>query len=281
MKTNRFHKLLAAGALALLSATAYAQTATPCVDPAMLRIDTDGDGSPDCVEVLEGINPNVKDNDVFTDGRLFAQQQYRDFLGRESDEAGTAYWANEVDAPNRTRSEVIGIFLHSAEFEQTIAPIVRLYLAYYMRWPDVAGLQYWIGQRRAGMSLQQMADLFGSSAEFGMRYGSLDNAGFVTLVYNNVLGRLPDVDGLAFWTTQLDEGYMGRTEMMLRFAASPEYVAGTANEVLVAMLYFGMLRREPDAGGFSSWVGYLDAGNNDLALIGAFLDAPEYRNRFF
>ena len=281
MKTDRFRKLCAAAAVALLATTAYAQTPTPCVDPVQLAVDTDGDGSPDCVEVLEAINPSVRDNDVFNNGRLFAQQQYRDFLGREGDEAGAAYWANEVTSGNRTRAQVTSIFLHSAEFEQAIAPVVRLYFTYFLRWPDVNGLRFWIAQRRAGMTLAQMADAFGSSPEFIQRYGLLDNPAYVNLVYQNVLGRAPDPTGFEFWTTQLDYGYMTRAEMMLRFSGSLEYVQGSANEVLVAMMYYGMLRREPDAGGFAFWVDFLDAGNGDLAIIDGFFRSQEYRNRFF
>ena len=48
--------------------------------------DPDGDGIPSGVESDEGTNAFVKDNDVFGNARLFAMQQYRDFLGREGDE---------------------------------------------------------------------------------------------------------------------------------------------------------------------------------------------------
>jgi hypothetical protein len=40
------------------------------------------------------------------------------------------------------------------------------------------------------------------------------------------------------------------------------------------------LGRAPDQAGFEFWVGYLNAGYPGLALIDAFLAAPEYRARF-
>jgi hypothetical protein len=46
------------------------------------------------------------------------------------------------------------------------------------------------------------------------------------------------------------------------------------------MAYSGMLRREPDAGGFAFWVQYVDSGNPGLALIDGFLLSAEYRGRF-
>ena len=53
-----------------------------------------------------------------------------------------------------------------------------------------------------------------------------------------------------------------------------------SNEILVTMTYVGMLRRSPEQGGFDFWVGYLDSGNSELALIDGFLNSQEYANRF-
>jgi hypothetical protein len=108
----------------------------------------------------------------------------------------------------------------------------------------------------------------------------LNNEQFVTLVYNNVLGRAPDAGGLAFWKGQLDAGSMTRGQVMLGFSESAEYRETSDSQVYVTMMYIGMLRRAPDAGGFSYWVQYRDAGNSGLALIDGFLASPEYHGRF-
>jgi uncharacterized protein DUF4214 len=52
------------------------------------------------------------------------------------------------------------------------------------------------------------------------------------------------------------------------------------NRVDVSLLYFDMLRRDPDAGGFSSWVGALNAGVSLLSAIDGFLNSAEYQGRF-
>ena len=52
-------------------------------------------------------------------------------------------------------------------------------------------------------------------------YGELDNAGFVDLVYLNVLGRLPDDAGRSFWLDRLDTGSNTRGEVMIGFSESP------------------------------------------------------------
>ncbi|MDH3679736.1 MAG: DUF4214 domain-containing protein [Acidimicrobiia bacterium] len=107
------------------------------------------------------------------------------------------------------------------------ARVWRLYQAYFLRQPDRAGLDYWLGVNRDGVSLQELSYYFERSDEFTNTYGSLDNAGFVTLVYANVLCRQPDPDGFAYWRGQLDAGAVDRGELMVLFSESNEFGATT------------------------------------------------------
>ncbi len=242
--------------------------------------DGDGDGVRNLYEYQEGLDPAVKDNDVFAVARLFAMQQYRDFVAREGDTRGIAYWAAELEAARTTRKALALAFFDSAEFGGAIAPVARLYFAYFLRIPDYAGLTRWIAQSRAGMPLETISQHFANSFEFFQRYGSLDNGQFVSLVYDNVLGRPPDAAGLAFWRGQLDSGERTRGQVMLAFSESAEYRPVIHNEVYVTMMYVGMLRRSPDPGGFSFWVDQLDRGNPGSALVDGALASAEYRARF-
>ena len=248
--------------------------------PACTEIDADDDGMTDCQELAELRHPGIKDNDVFGDARLFAMQQYRDFLAREGEAGGIEYWSGQVGSGSLSRGAAIEQFLGSPEFAGAMAPVARLYLAYFLRIPDKEGLDFWVDFRARGNSMDDVSNYFAQSAEFAATYGALDNAAFVDRVYRNVLGRAPDAGGLAFWRDQLDRGIRTRGQVMLAFSESPEYAALTANDIFVTMTYFGMLQRAPDAGGYAHWVGYMDQGNSGLALIDAFLGAPEYRNRF-
>lgn len=247
-------------------------------------LDADGDGIPDLRELDLGRDPESKDNDIFSpvpaSAGLFAMQQYRDFLAREGDAGGIDHWSSMITAGIRTRAQVIDFFFASPEFQGVIAPVARLYFAYFRRIPDYDGLQFWFGYSRAGHPLEAISELFAGSPEFAMTYGGLDNAAFVTLVYQNILGRVPDAGGFAHWKGRLDSGAMTRGQLMVAFSESPEYRALTFNDVYVTMTYSAMLRRAPDPGGFAFWVGYLDAGNSGLALIDGFLGSSEYRWRF-
>jgi hypothetical protein len=247
--------------------------------------DTDGDGIPNGVELAEGRNPGVKDNDIFSPGasaaRLFAMQMYRDFLSREGDPAGIQGWADLITAGTYTRNQVIDAFLQSQEFSGFVAPVVRLYFATFLRVPDYDGLVFNAGLIRNGtLTPVQLADFFANSPEFLSTYGALDNSQFVTLLYNNVLGRAPDQAGLDGWVALLNGG-MSRGQVLYGFAESPEYQAAMANEVFVTMMYAGMLRRTPEPAGFSGWVQFLDAGTYTREqVINGFFLSTEYYGRF-
>ncbi|HUR20443.1 MAG TPA: DUF4214 domain-containing protein [Vicinamibacterales bacterium] len=244
-----------------------------------LSTDTDRDGIPDCLESASGKVNGVRDNDIFSSSLLFAAQQYRDFLAREGDADGLNYWATSLGNGSNTRAQMIQGFLDSAEFQGLIAPVARLYFAYFLRIPDYAGLQYWIGQFKSGVSLGTISQNFAASPEFQNRYGALNNTQFVTLIYQNVMGRAPDANGLAYWAGQLASG-VTRGSVMLSFSESPEYKAVIDSEVYVTMTYAGMLRRAPDQGGFDFWANQLDATKSASGLIGGFVASPEYRARF-
>jgi Domain of unknown function (DUF4214) len=250
-----------------------------------LNDDEDGDGIPNGVETVEGRNPIAKDNDVFSPGaaaaRLFVMQQYRDFLAREGDAAGIQGWVDYIQAGTYSRLQVIDAFLSSNEFSGFVAPVVRLYFATYLRVPDYAGLTFNAGLVRNGtVTLTQLADFFTQSPEFLATYGSLNNTQFVTLLYNNVLGRAPDQAGLDGWVGLLQGGYT-RGQVLLGFSDSTEYQASIGNEVFVTMMYTGMLRRTPEPAGFSGWVNGMDMGTYARTqVINGFFLSTEYYHRF-
>jgi hypothetical protein len=246
--------------------------------------DTDNDGIPDSVEITEGTNPQIKDNDIFANTaqgyRLFVMQQYRDFLGREGDAGGIDGWVSLLSNGSLTRAQVVENFFNAPEFQNYVPPVVRLYFAAFNRIPDYGGLLFWIHAYRAGTSLETIAQAFVDSPEFQQTYGNLNNTQYVTLLYQNVLGRAPDPAGLAYWVGLLDSNTLTRGQVLLGFSESEEHQLRRSNDVFVVMMYVGMLRRTPEQAGFDGWVNYLNAGNSRLNLIQGFLDSPEYHNRF-
>ncbi len=218
-------------------------------------------------------------NDIFGNARLFAEQQYRDFLHREGDAGGIEYWRKEIESGRLSRAEVVNNFLSSNEFAGQIAPIVRLYFSYFRRIPDFQGLNYWLDKSQSGMSLKMISESFEQSNEFKETYGRLSNASFVTLVYQNVLRRDPDREGFNYWMSKLTNG-KSRGEIMAGFSESAEFRLKTADSVGVTMVYTGMLLRSPDPSGFSYWEEQLGDSASLVDIISGFLDSSEYHNRF-
>jgi hypothetical protein len=202
----------------------------------------------------------------------FVAQQYRDLLGREPDIGGVVHWSNLLSSGGLTPSAMAGELLGSAEFGQLAAPVVRLYNAYFDRSPDASGLRYWLDQRRTGVPLSQVSAAFATSKEFTSRYGALDDNGFVSLVYSNVLARSADASGLSHWVAELATG-ASRGDIMIAFSESPENVNATAGDVLVTVAYLGLLGRAPDGGGLAYW------RDKPVALVAGILGAPEYAAR--
>ena len=102
--------------------------------------------------------------------------------------------------------------LNAAEFEA----FVEMYIAYFNRAPDAVGLAFWGSAFANGNTMEEIAEMFADQPETLATYpADSSNIKFVSDVYQNVLGRAPDIDGLRFWTGQLDDGNTGRGEFIL------------------------------------------------------------------
>ncbi len=100
----------------------------------------------------------------------------------------------------------------------------RLYNASFKRLPDPDGLRYWIGNFISGIDDERaVASSFIVSDEFKQRYGdNVTDTTYLNNLYQNVLGRLPDSNGLNYWLGQLNSGAETRYEVLLGFSESLE-----------------------------------------------------------
>ncbi len=119
--------------------------------------------------------------------------------------------------------------------------ISRLYSATLLRQPDDAGLNFWTDEWQTGnRDLLEIADHLTSSPEFRTRYGHLGDREFVELLYQNVLGRNGESEGVDHWTDRLESERRGAIALM--FSESEEFVDLTGTSDPLAG-YFG--RPEP------------------------------------
>jgi hypothetical protein len=215
----------------------------------------------------------------FSTDVAFVQRQYRDFLGDERPTLAELLSGVEaLRSSETTAPEVIVTLARHEERMASLGPVTRLYLAYFQRTPDTAGLQYWIGRHQRGSSLSSISSTFAASTEFDSAYGELDDEEFVELVYRNVLDRAPDRGGALFWLGQLVGGRT-RGWLMTQFSESAEHVRDNAAEVDVVSLRLGMLRVLPPSDLFEANVRELENGNPLQQIARRLLFGDSYAER--
>lgn len=162
---------------------------------------------------------------------------------------------------------------------QVRAFVERLYTSLLCRHSDVGGVDYWTYALLNGESAVGVAYAFICSTE--LIQSGIDNAEYVTRLYNTFLNRAPDAEGLAFWVSNLNSG-LSRLEIATGFLGSTEYSAICARYGIVqgqlsanasdpykrqAMgefvdrMYTIYLGRSADVGGRDYWVSLLYSGN--------------------
>lgn len=103
---------------------------------------------------------------------------------------------------------------------------------------DLPGLNFWIDQYEAGLSLEQISQFFLDSPEFEAAFGdpdTLSDRELVQQLYRNVLDREGEEGGVNFWTTVVGMDNYGRDQLLLDFARSPENVLGSPQVELLAL----------------------------------------------
>ncbi len=247
--------------------------------------DCDKDGVPDSLEGQQTppLNIAIKDNNIF-DGTtashtLFVKQVYRDFLTREADEAGAAGWVTLLNQGSLAKPQALRSFYVSPEYQGIVAPITRLYIATYLRIPDLDGLLFWSQQYRSGTALVDIGNAFAGSQEFINRYGNLTNEAFVGLLYTNILGRQASQGEIQAQALRLAS--ITRGQLLTEFSDSLEYrnnPSASAN-VLTIALYNAMLKRMPTASEYSTNTALVGA-SGELALYQKIYNSEEYALRF-
>ena len=170
-----------------------------------------------------------------------------------------------------SRAQAVESVSGSKEFQETVNPIARLYLATFGRFPDYEGLNYYTGQREEARPLHEIATEFTGSREFELRYGQLDNAQFVELIFTNVLGNPSQADVRNYWVAEIEAGRMTRGQVLVDLAESGAFRERSAAQVFVSTAYTEILHRTPDPNGYNYWVAQLQAGQPPSTVINGLL----------
>ncbi|MBQ9895632.1 MAG: DUF4214 domain-containing protein [Ruminococcus sp.] len=107
---------------------------------------------------------------------------------------------------------------------------------------------------------------------------SKNTEGFVTRMYNIVLGRKPDTNGLNTWVNRLNTKKATAADIVSGFFNSDEYKKKKkTNEQILTDCYNAMLGREPDASGMKSWMQKLNVGMTLAVVYKGFVGSNEFR----
>ena len=113
------------------------------------------------------------------------------------------------------------------EIQTVILPIIGLYQAFLERTPEPAGLEFWTTAIQNGsLTFGDLIESFVTTNEFAVVNPGIGanptNEDLVNLFYTNILGRVPDADGQAFWLNALQNGTIQAGSFTTTFIGSSE-----------------------------------------------------------
>ena len=239
---------------------------------------------------------------------FFVRQHYVDFLNREPDPSGLAFWSNQITAcgtdaacVQRARVNVSAAFFLSIEFQETGYLVHRLYRAAFNRFARyreflrdsqelgrgvIVGQGAWAAQLEANK--QQFTGEFVSRADFLAIYAGLTNEQYVDALNVNTGNSLSQSERNAL-VAELNGGTESRATVLRKVVEDADFAAREFRPGFVLAEYFGYLRRNPDDApdmnfdGFNFWLAKLNQFNGDFVqaeMVRAFLLSIEYRARF-
>ena len=201
-----------------------------------------------------------------------ALRLYQGILGRDADLQGAKDFVGAVNG-GTSLTDIANLFLNSSEVKDVVnaTDINDLYQALLGRDADEQGASDWAGLLANGGSLSDIAAAIAVSQEAIAADES--NGEFVRDLYENVLGREAEEEGLNAWVGQLFNG-ASRSEVASAIVGSAE--AQTKSDAdFIEGLYQTALGRDSDATGKAAWLGLLANGGTHADVALGIVGSPE------
>ena len=259
----------------------------------------------------------VQDNEATTatvnsidDTSRFVRQQYLDFLNREPDAAGHAFWTKGIESCTTQqcvevrRVDTSAAFFLSIEFQETGFFVYLLNQAAYGTGPRLRLRDFLVDTQQVGAGVVVLADgweakleankqafvrVFVSRPEFGAKYPRASSAeGFLDALNANTGNSLSAAERDKL-VGSLKAGTVDRAGVLRAVAENAAFRRREFTRAFVLMQYFGYLRRNPDEApdsdlaGYNFWLSKLDEFGGDYRraeMVRAFIQSIEYRRRF-
>jgi hypothetical protein len=225
------------------------------------------------------------------EAQFFVRQQYLDFLDREPDAEGLAYWTSQITGCgndevciNSRRIGVSAAFFIELEFQETGYFVYRTYKGSLGRRPTFTEFvpdRDKLVAANLETSKQAFANEWVARSAFQQLYP-------VSMTPEQFVNKLFDTAGLTPFTSErqrlANDMRNGKTraQALREVIEIGEFKTREYNPSFVLMQYFGYLQREPDQGGYNFWLNVVNdrAVNNYRAMVCAFITSREYQERF-
>lgn len=109
-----------------------------------------------------------------------------------------------------------------------VAAVQELYVAYFGRPADPAGLDYWTNIVEAQQSTAAVSATFATSPEYIVTYFGKTHAQVVDQIYSNLFGRTADATGKAYWVDLLNKGTI-KVDTIVAEVAAAAHLAGNTD----------------------------------------------------
>jgi hypothetical protein len=196
----------------------------------------------------------------------FVSDAFEDILERLVDRASLAFFVNALEH-GLTRQQFASFLTHSDEFLDN--KIRQDYQRFLGRDADDSGLNFWLSRLRGGMTDEQLEAQFIGSSEFFQHSGGTSKS-WVEEMYFDLLGRLPDAQGEAYWIQVLSGGG-ARSNVALGFAGSSEREGAAVQDD-----YQTFLGRDAGSAEVANWVAAFRQGLSNEQVISGFVGSDEY-----
>ena len=238
---------------------------------------------------------NAAPTNLLDDAQFFVAQHYRDFLGREPDPDGLAYWTGQItqcgtdqNCINSRRIGVSAAYFIETEFQETGSFVYRFHKATYGQRPNYAQFSSDRSSVVGGADLetnkQAFADAWVQRPEFLTKYpAQLSGTQFI----DSLLQTVQQGSGVNLSNARqalIDDyaAHQSRARVLRMVADEQAFKEAEYNKAFVLMQYFGYLRRDPDEGGYLFWLDVLNnrVPDNYRGMVCAFINSAEYQLRF-
>ncbi|HEY3580661.1 MAG TPA: NF038122 family metalloprotease [Pyrinomonadaceae bacterium] len=252
------------------------------------------------------------------DPTFFVTQHYHDFLNRDPDASGLAFWVNGITSCGADaacidvkRINVSGAFYLAIEFQETGylayrthkaafgnlagAPVPIVFSDFLTESAQIGqnvqvGVGNWQAQLEANKQAYMLA--FVQRGDFATLYpAAMTATNFVTQLNTRAGGVLSAAEqtNLINLLSANPTDITLRSQVLRAVAEDQDLKNAEFNRAFVLMQYFGYLRRNPNSSpdtnfdGFNFWLTKLNQFNGDFVaaeMVKAFISSTEYRQRF-